>query len=308
MSHRVALDTAEGLETAVAAGVLGVEAEHKVKHSLLQTELKEEIDLLNTEKRDLLEQLQQEIRLKEDLEKVSFGSWQRGHCDLWEQVAWPTGWLGCRSAQGSARSGLGECAPQSGPSFPQTRQSSASYCPFHWPSGAGAQGGVRARLFAWPLQALSPAVPPMVVSLSPGPPSYPVSSGLCLQQRFPLERVNQAATSTCFPHGLDCALGSLPSPCVLPVRGFAFSVSIQTDFPRKPFSPAGLMTCVLCPGVVRTWSKVGLRVELLGAEWATLGAAIPRRDLRHLPPTGWLPLVPLVSGGCVSGPHFSCTF
>ncbi|XP_019483573.1 PREDICTED: pericentrin [Hipposideros armiger] len=70
MSCQAALDTAEGVETAVASRVLGLEAEHKVKLSLLQTELKEEIDLLNTEKRDLLEQLQQEIRLKEDLEKA----------------------------------------------------------------------------------------------------------------------------------------------------------------------------------------------------------------------------------------------
>ncbi|XP_032943897.1 pericentrin isoform X2 [Rhinolophus ferrumequinum] len=66
---QVAQDMAEEVETAVVARVLGLEAEHKVRLSL-QMELKEEIDLLNVEKRDLLEKLQQEIRLNEDLEKA----------------------------------------------------------------------------------------------------------------------------------------------------------------------------------------------------------------------------------------------
>ncbi|XP_074176191.1 pericentrin isoform X7 [Rhinolophus sinicus] len=66
---QVAQDMAEEVETAVAARVLGLEAEHKVRLSL-QMELKEEIELLNVEKRDLLEKLQQEIRLNEDLEKA----------------------------------------------------------------------------------------------------------------------------------------------------------------------------------------------------------------------------------------------
>lgn len=187
MSRQAALDMAEGLETAVAARVLGVEAEHKIKCLQLQTELKEEIDLLNTEKRDLLEQLQQEIRQKEDLEKVSFESWQRGHCDLWEQVARPAGWLGCRSAQGSARSGLGECAPQAGPSFPPDE---AELCLLlclppalrSWGHREGLEPGYLRGAFR-----PCPPVPPVVVPLSPGPPSYPVSSGLCLQQRFPVE-------------------------------------------------------------------------------------------------------------------------
>lgn len=73
---QVAQDMAEEVETAVAARVLGLEAEHKVRLSL-QMELKEEIELLNVEKRDLLEKLQQEIRLNEDLEKVSFESSRR---------------------------------------------------------------------------------------------------------------------------------------------------------------------------------------------------------------------------------------
>jgi pericentrin len=59
------------VNTQVAARVLGLEAEHKVKLSLLQTELREEIELLKIENRNLHEKLQHETRLKEDLESVS---------------------------------------------------------------------------------------------------------------------------------------------------------------------------------------------------------------------------------------------
>uniref|UniRef100_A0A2K5S9Z1 Pericentrin n=1 Tax=Cebus imitator TaxID=2715852 RepID=A0A2K5S9Z1_CEBIM len=63
-------DGAVEADTEVAARVLGLETEHKVKLSLLHTELKEEIELLKIENRNLHEKLQREIRLKEDLEKV----------------------------------------------------------------------------------------------------------------------------------------------------------------------------------------------------------------------------------------------
>lgn len=67
----------------VAARVLALEAEHKVRLSLLQTELKEEIELLKIENRNLQEKLQHETRLKEDLESVSSG--RQG---LWPVCAW----------------------------------------------------------------------------------------------------------------------------------------------------------------------------------------------------------------------------
>lgn len=57
------------VETKVATTTLGLETE--VKLSMLQTELQEEINLLKIENRNLHEKLQWEIRLKEDLEKVS---------------------------------------------------------------------------------------------------------------------------------------------------------------------------------------------------------------------------------------------
>lgn len=58
------------VDAAVAARVLALEAEHKVKLSLLQTALEEEVDLLRGENRRLREELQSEARLNEDLEKV----------------------------------------------------------------------------------------------------------------------------------------------------------------------------------------------------------------------------------------------
>lgn len=66
-----AQDTASEVETEVAARVLSLEAEHKLKLSFLQSELKEEIDVLKLENRNLHERLRHEIRLKEDLERVS---------------------------------------------------------------------------------------------------------------------------------------------------------------------------------------------------------------------------------------------
>lgn len=73
-----AQDPAVEVETQVATTVLGMETEHKVKLSL-QTELQEEINRLKIENRNLHEKLQREIRLKEDLEKVSScESWWRG--------------------------------------------------------------------------------------------------------------------------------------------------------------------------------------------------------------------------------------
>ncbi|XP_040339619.1 pericentrin isoform X9 [Herpailurus yagouaroundi] len=67
-----AQDTASEVETEVAARVLSLEAEHKLKLSFLQSELKEEIDVLKLENRNLHERLQHEIRLKEDLERVKY--------------------------------------------------------------------------------------------------------------------------------------------------------------------------------------------------------------------------------------------
>ncbi|XP_008592355.1 PREDICTED: pericentrin-like, partial [Galeopterus variegatus] len=65
-----AKDAALEIDKEVAARILGLETEHKVKLSLFQTELKEEIELLRIENRSLHEKLRHEIRLKEDLEKV----------------------------------------------------------------------------------------------------------------------------------------------------------------------------------------------------------------------------------------------
>ncbi|XP_037685884.1 LOW QUALITY PROTEIN: pericentrin [Choloepus didactylus] len=66
-----AQDAASEVETEVAARVLSLENEHKVKLSLLWTELKEEIEPLKIENRNLHEKLQHEIHLKEGLEKVN---------------------------------------------------------------------------------------------------------------------------------------------------------------------------------------------------------------------------------------------
>ncbi|XP_047573599.1 pericentrin isoform X2 [Lutra lutra] len=71
-------DVASQVETEVAARVLGLETEHKLKLSLLQTELKEEIDVLKLENRNLHEKLQHAVSLKEDLERVK--------CDLVEDL------------------------------------------------------------------------------------------------------------------------------------------------------------------------------------------------------------------------------
>ncbi|XP_040120477.1 pericentrin isoform X2 [Oryx dammah] len=58
------------LETEVPAGDLGLETAHRAQLVLIPVELKEEIDLLKVENRNLQEKLQREICLKEDLEKV----------------------------------------------------------------------------------------------------------------------------------------------------------------------------------------------------------------------------------------------
>nr|XP_020732764.1 pericentrin isoform X5 [Odocoileus virginianus texanus] len=58
------------LETEVPAGNLGLETTHRAQLTLLPVELKEEIDLLKVENRNLQEKLQREICLKEDLEKM----------------------------------------------------------------------------------------------------------------------------------------------------------------------------------------------------------------------------------------------
>ncbi|XP_024418336.2 pericentrin isoform X3 [Desmodus rotundus] len=67
---RDAQDLAVELETEVATTVFGLETEHKVKLSLFEMELQEEINLLKIANQNLHEKLQQEIRLKEGLEKV----------------------------------------------------------------------------------------------------------------------------------------------------------------------------------------------------------------------------------------------
>ncbi|XP_039078067.1 pericentrin [Hyaena hyaena] len=68
---RGAQDTALEVETEVAARVWSLETEHKLKLSLLQSELREEIDVLKLENRNLHERLQHEICLKEDLERIN---------------------------------------------------------------------------------------------------------------------------------------------------------------------------------------------------------------------------------------------
>nr|XP_042093966.1 pericentrin isoform X6 [Ovis aries] len=65
-----AQSTALDLETEVPAGDLGLETAHRAQLVLLPVELKEEIDLLKVENRNLQEKLQREICLKEDLEKM----------------------------------------------------------------------------------------------------------------------------------------------------------------------------------------------------------------------------------------------
>ncbi|XP_061049741.1 pericentrin isoform X3 [Eubalaena glacialis] len=67
---RVPLLCAHSTALEVAAGDLGLETMHKAHLLLLPRELKEEIDVLKVENRNLHEKLQHEIRLKEDLEKV----------------------------------------------------------------------------------------------------------------------------------------------------------------------------------------------------------------------------------------------
>ncbi|KAF0884242.1 PCNT protein, partial [Crocuta crocuta] len=68
---RGARDTALEVEAEVAARVWSLETEHKLKLSLLQSELREEIDVLKLENRNLHERLQHGIRLKEDLERIN---------------------------------------------------------------------------------------------------------------------------------------------------------------------------------------------------------------------------------------------
>ncbi|XP_071471064.1 pericentrin isoform X11 [Marmota flaviventris] len=68
--HQCVQDVTLKEDMQVAARVLALEAEHKVRLSLQQTELKEQIELLKIENRNLQEKLQHETRLKEDLESV----------------------------------------------------------------------------------------------------------------------------------------------------------------------------------------------------------------------------------------------
>ncbi|XP_027250053.1 pericentrin isoform X15 [Cricetulus griseus] len=67
-----AQDMAMEADAQVAARILTLEAEHKdvCKVSLLQTELKEAVELLKIENRNLQEKLQHETHLKEELERV----------------------------------------------------------------------------------------------------------------------------------------------------------------------------------------------------------------------------------------------
>lgn len=83
------------VDTVVAARVLALEAEHKVKLLLLQTALKVEVDLLKEENRRLCEKLQREVCLKEGQEKVRWEFVGRRHCHL---LGAPVGWLGCQPA------------------------------------------------------------------------------------------------------------------------------------------------------------------------------------------------------------------
>ncbi|KAM4887471.1 pericentrin isoform 2-T2 [Thomomys bottae] len=64
-------NTTMEVDAQVAARILGLETEHKVQLSLLQTELKEEIERLKIENRNLYEKLQHETHLKEDLDNVN---------------------------------------------------------------------------------------------------------------------------------------------------------------------------------------------------------------------------------------------
>lgn len=67
-------DVALQVDLEVAAIVLDLETENKVELTLPQADFKEEFELLKMENRNLHEKLQHEIRLKEDLEKVSCDS------------------------------------------------------------------------------------------------------------------------------------------------------------------------------------------------------------------------------------------
>ncbi|XP_071471062.1 pericentrin isoform X9 [Marmota flaviventris] len=74
--HQCVQDVTLKEDMQVAARVLALEAEHKVRLSLQQTELKEQIELLKIENRNLQEKLQHETRLKEDLESAALESEQ----------------------------------------------------------------------------------------------------------------------------------------------------------------------------------------------------------------------------------------
>lgn len=140
------------VDAAVAARVLALEAEHKVKLSLLQTALEEEVDLLRGENRRLREELQSEARLNEDLEKVRGASAGRPHCRL---RGAPAGWAGHQPHTWTARGGLG---PRVAPSRRASR-SVAAVASSTGPHGQGVQPGVL-RGHRWAFEPGSLARPP----------------------------------------------------------------------------------------------------------------------------------------------------
>lgn len=82
MPLQSAWDPASEVQTEVAASVLGLEAEHRVKLSLLDTELKEEVAHLQTESRNLHGRLRREICLRGNLREVSCDPSQQDSAEL----------------------------------------------------------------------------------------------------------------------------------------------------------------------------------------------------------------------------------
>lgn len=139
------------VDAAVAARVLALEAEHKVKLSLLQTALEEEVDLLRGENRRLREELQSEARLNEDLEKVRGAS-----------AGGPTAASGGRLPAGRdisrtrGRPGAGSGRVSLRPDEPPA---AAAVAPSTGPHGQGVQPGVL-RGHRWAFEPGSLARPP----------------------------------------------------------------------------------------------------------------------------------------------------
>lgn len=140
MHLRAEGDTAADVDTVVVARVLALEAEHKVKLSLLQTALKEEVDLLKGENRRLCEKLQREVCLKEGLEKVRWEPLGRRHRHL---LGAPVGRLGCQPADVHGQERAWSVCHSGQTSLPSAKARAwPPVAPSTGPQGLGAQPGV----------------------------------------------------------------------------------------------------------------------------------------------------------------------